>query len=318
MQSRFLFLTSFLLCIGLSAPSSAKRSRGKAADPPAASASEEDTPSERASRRRAPVPCPLNARALEGDPGDTRTVLCPADCAGPLVWGTDIYADDSSICAAARHAGVIDGSSDAEVTIEFLPGQKGYQGSTQHGITSFHWGTWPRSFSVHAASGVERGAALRMRSAQASDIIEEDTETREGSSSSVAESGTPFAALTAPASSARAASAARTDSSAKKRNQAVDCSLRGDELPGEIGTRRILRCPSSCNTESVWGVGPYTDDSSVCAAAIHAGAIPMHEGGLVRVITEGPIKNAKASTANGVKSQAWRYWPRSFRIEAVR
>lgn len=250
-------------------------------------ASSRDAETPRTARRAQTIPCPMNARGLEGDPGDTHTVRCPAGCKGPLVWGSDIYADDSSICVAARHAGAYDGEQPATITIEFLPGQKGYKGSTQHGVTSFHWGTWPRSFRIQ---GPEDNSSDAPEQRAATPMI----------------AAAPAQAQTPPPSKAKG-----------RTNQAVDCSLRGDELPGDVGTQRTIRCPSGCNTESVWGEGPYTDDSSVCAAAIHAGAIPEDEGGLVRVHTEGPLRNAKASKAHGIQTQAWRFWPRSFRIEAV-
>lgn len=248
----------------------------------------QDTSRKTSPRRTQTVPCPTNARAITADPGDTHRVRCPANCKGPLVWGSDIYADDSAICVAARHAGAYDGSQDTTITIEFLPGQKGYRGSTQNGITTFHWGTWPRSFRVQTQDD-DSASSLRARHAATPMVA------------------APAQAETPPPSKAEG-----------RRNQAVDCSLRGDELPGEVGARRTIRCPSGCNDESVWGEGPYTDDSSVCAAAIHAGAIPEDEGGLVRVHTEGPLRNAKANKAHGIQTQAWRFWPRSFRIEAVR
>jgi len=296
MHRRFPLLLGIFLCAMFSVSAQAK---SKKADREASSADEaaaEDDANQPATiARHAPVPCPMSARALEGNPGDTQVILCPAQCMGPLVWGTDVYADDSAICVAARHAGVYDGEEDTFVLLEFLPGQKGYRGSEKHGITTHHWGTWPRSFAVHALNAGTSARSMRSRSA-----AEDQPQV----------AAAPFGI--------RAASAPVEEDNKVGRNQAVDCSLRGDELPGNVGTRHTIRCPSGCNTESVWGSGPYTDDSSVCAAAIHAGAIPLNEGGLVRVVKEGPLKNAKASAAHGVESQAWRYWPRSFRVEKPR
>lgn len=296
MHRRTIVLLSFFVCavFSFSAHAKSKKSKRVAADTEETNAVQQDKTAGPV-RRQVPVPCPMSARALEGNPGDTQVILCPAQCMGPLVWGTDVYADDSAICVAARHAGVYDGEEDTFVLLEFLPGQKGYRGSEKHGITTHHWGTWPRSFAVHALNAGTSARSMRSRSA-----AEDQPQV----------AAAPFGI--------RAASAPVEEDNKVGRNQAVDCSLRGDELPGNVGTRHTIRCPSGCNTERVWGSGPYTDDSSVCAAAIHAGAIPLNEGGLVRVVKEGPLKNAKASAAHGVESQAWRYWPRSFRVEKPR
>lgn len=294
MHHRHVSLLALLLCVVFSSSVHAKSKKHKrASDNAPQNADERQEEATSVPRREIPVPCPLNARGLVGNPGDTQIIVCPAQCSGPMVWGTDVYADDSSICVAARHAGAYDGQQATQVMIEFLPGQKGYRGSEQNGITTYHWGTWPRSFAVHAVRAGQGARSFRQRSA------DDDPEI----------AAAPFAIATA--------APADDESPTVGRNQAVDCSLRGDELPGDVGARRTVRCPAACQGESVWGSGPYTDDSSVCAAAIHAGALPLNEGGLIRVIKEGPLKNAKASKAHGIESHSWRYWPRSFRIEAA-
>ena len=73
---------------------------------------------------------------------------------GPLgaVWGTDIYTDDSSICTAAVHAGLIDRAIGGTVVFEILPGQSSYAGSTRYGVTSMSFGAWPGSFGIREAT----------------------------------------------------------------------------------------------------------------------------------------------------------------------
>jgi len=67
----------------------------------------------------------------------------------PLVWGTDVYSDDSSICAAAVHAGVIDDGEGATVVIEIRPGEDDYEGSSRNGVDSLDWNIpWDGSFVV--------------------------------------------------------------------------------------------------------------------------------------------------------------------------
>jgi hypothetical protein len=68
----------------------------------------------------------------------------PADQTG-TVWGTDIYTDDSSICEAAVHAGVI-GRDGGTVHYERLGAQQSFRGSVRNGVSSSEYGPWPGSF----------------------------------------------------------------------------------------------------------------------------------------------------------------------------
>ena len=66
-----------------------------------------------------------------------------------LVWGTDIYSDDSFVCWAAVHAGALKVGEPATVIIEILPGQSSYRGSERNGVVSMDWNTpWGGSFRV--------------------------------------------------------------------------------------------------------------------------------------------------------------------------
>jgi hypothetical protein len=68
----------------------------------------------------------------------------------------------------------------------------------------------------------------------------------------------------------------------------------------------------------VWGTGTYTDDSSIGAAAVHAGVLKPGERGLVRVtLVPGQAKYA-GSLQNGIESSEYAAWPGSFRVERAR
>ncbi len=68
-------------------------------------------------------------------------------------WGTDIYTDDSSICQAATHAGIIT-ESGGLVIIKILPGKASYTGTFRHGVQTQDWGNWYGSFIfVNQGSG---------------------------------------------------------------------------------------------------------------------------------------------------------------------
>lgn len=73
-----------------------------------------------------------------------RFVCPPADQTGN-VWGTDVYTDDSSICEAAVHAGVI-GRDGGTVHYERLGAQESFQGSVRNGVSSLDYAAWPGSF----------------------------------------------------------------------------------------------------------------------------------------------------------------------------
>lgn len=80
-----------------------------------------------------------------------------------------------------------------------------------------------------------------------------------------------------------------------------------------IAPGQVLTC--SCTPQqyggSVWGTGRYTTDSSVCGAALHAGAIPA-TGGTVTVRTAGGCGGFDGTTSNGIKSRRWGAYKRTF------
>ncbi|KAF4077177.1 hypothetical protein AMELA_G00205040 [Ameiurus melas] len=80
---------------------------------------------------------------------DRLTVHCPAGCANGdySVFGTITYRGDSTICAAAIHAGVILNEMGGDCTILKAPGQNFYSGSSRNGITSKQYsGTYSVSY----------------------------------------------------------------------------------------------------------------------------------------------------------------------------
>jgi hypothetical protein len=89
--------------------------------------------------------CPGNAAGLRGT-GNVLTCWCtPAATQGGSVWGSKVYTDDSAICRAALHAGVISGAG-GTVTIRSLAGMSSYAPSTSNGVTSSDYGVWPGSY----------------------------------------------------------------------------------------------------------------------------------------------------------------------------
>ncbi len=94
-----------------------------------------------------PITWGTNAVGFRGKNGERFTFSCPANGSiGGSAWGTDSYTDDSSICTAAVHAGLISFVSGGVVTIEIRPGLSSYLGTPRNGITTGSWGGWGGTF----------------------------------------------------------------------------------------------------------------------------------------------------------------------------
>lgn len=72
---------------------------------------------------------------------------CPAGGTLDTIWGTEIYTDDSSVCTAAVHVGLITVDDGGKVTIEIGPGQDSYDAAEANGVTSIYYGAWDGSFT---------------------------------------------------------------------------------------------------------------------------------------------------------------------------
>jgi hypothetical protein len=83
---------------------------------------------------------------LRGKNGQHFSYNCPPKGNATGIWGTDIYTDDSYLCVAAVHAGLITFQNGGPVTIEILPGQPSYTGSARNGVTSSPYNAFPGSY----------------------------------------------------------------------------------------------------------------------------------------------------------------------------
>ncbi|MCU0463833.1 MAG: LCCL domain-containing protein [Anaerolineae bacterium] len=80
----------------------------------------------------------------------------------------------------------------------------------------------------------------------------------------------------------------------------------------------VVSCPICAGDEgSVWGTDIYTDDSSVCLAAAHAGSISLEVGGLVLVSMSEGLESYTGSEANGITSSDYGTWGNSFSTAPV-
>jgi LCCL domain len=117
------------------------------------------------------------------------------------------------------------------------------------------------------------------------------------------------AASTASASPSAAGPAATSSSDA----EAVDAwRTTVADHRGANGEQFDYDCPAGGQPANVWGTDVYTDDSSVCTAAVHAGAITVEEGGTVVVEIRPGEEEYEASSRNGIDSLAYGPWGGSF------
>jgi len=84
--------------------------------------------------------------------------------------------------------------------------------------------------------------------------------------------------------------------------------LYGRGAVGDVVTQRVTGTVDG----TVWGEGPYTDDSSIATAAVHAGILKAGQTGWVSMkIVEGQSSYA-SGTRNGVSTYSYGSWSRSF------
>jgi hypothetical protein len=194
------------------------------------------------------------AAAYRGQNGAHYVYTCPIYGVAASIWGTDIYTDDSSVCTAAVHAGLITLAGGGSVTIEIRPGQAAYTGSTRNRITSSSYPSWQGSFVLVGATRGDPGV------------------------------GTGGSDWNADAAAFRTF----------------------------VGARFAYTCPAGGTPDTVWGTDIYTDDSSVCTAAVHVGVIRTATGGTVTIEMRDGQQAYTGSTRNGVTSQSYGEWGGSF------
>lgn len=88
------------------------------------------------------------AKAFRPQVGKVATFVCPSDLKlDSEIWGTDVYLDESPICAAAAHAGVLTRGTSGQVTIVMGAGAQSFQSTQRNGVTSLSYGPWSSTYS---------------------------------------------------------------------------------------------------------------------------------------------------------------------------
>jgi len=223
-------------------------------------------------RHRGTVTWSTSAARYRSQVGKRFTFRCPPNGIARSVWGSGPYTDDSSVCTAAVHAGLIRRGPGGRVTVEIVAGQGRYKASERNGIRTSSYGSYPGSFVFPAAP--------------------------------------PAAAAVAGAAKARPASGSPGGSRSIRANWATNPSAHR----GRNGERFVYLCPPRGRRGSLWGSNPYTSDSSVCTAAVHAGVITFKGGGRVEIEMAPGRSRYAGSRRHGVNAGAWAAYPSSFKV----
>ena len=97
----------------------------------------------------------------------------------------------------------------------------------------------------------------------------------------------------------------------------VTCEQRFNQFtPPPDAAGVAIQCPAACTSGPVYGADMYTADSKVCAAAVHAGAIPA-AGGTARVKPAPGQQSYSGTERNGVKTSSWGSYGASFTVEKL-
>lgn len=101
--------------------------------------------------------CPTNATNYRGS-GRTIRCTCTGGAArSGTVWGTDIYTDDSKICRAAVHAGIIN-QDGGEVKLTMSGGRSSYSASSRNDVSTKSFGKWHGSYQFSRRSSSSSSA----------------------------------------------------------------------------------------------------------------------------------------------------------------
>lgn len=81
-----------------------------------------------------------------------------------------------------------------------------------------------------------------------------------------------------------------------------------------MNMRFTIQCPAGGTPRTVWGTTFYTDDSSICTAAVHRGAITLESGGPVTYEIAPAQDSYEGSTQNGITTLDYGPWGGTFVI----
>lgn len=82
----------------------------------------------------------------------------------------------------------------------------------------------------------------------------------------------------------------------------------------QTGQQITVSCPANGTANTVWGTDIYSDDSSICTAALHSGRVTLQAGGVVTIQIAPGAPSYTPTSRNGVETRPWGAWSGSFTI----
>lgn len=224
------------------------------------------------------------------NPGERHAVHCPARTVDPTVWGTDSYTTDSSVCVAALHAGKIT-TAGGNVVYELRDGLPAYAGSVRNGVITQSWPAYTCSFEFTTkacAPGMARCQGV------CSDLQSDSNHC------------------------SRCEHACAAGESCRKGtcSPGIDATWGSNATAFPCSGTRVIVCPprGTSPATTVWGTDVYTNDSSICLAAVHAGALTV-VGGTTTIEMLPGLPAYTGSTRRGVVTNSWGAWSCSYRFK---
>jgi hypothetical protein len=88
------------------------------------------------------------------------------------------------------------------------------------------------------------------------------------------------------------------------------------QLSDPLGATFYFRVKGQIDGQ-VWGTDIYTGDSTLAAAAVHAGLVKPDESAVIKVTVVPPLTNYKGSLCNGVTSHDFGRFGTAYRLSPV-
>lgn len=199
--------------------------------------------------------------------------------AGGTVWGSGPYTGDSSVPTAAVHAGLVKVGEEGVVRFVFIAPPRQFRGSRANGVQTLPYGPYPQAFRL------EKVAKPYPANEKIVSVSEASAELRKKSNGGLqpyVPSAPPVPPVPSPTQRA-----------------------------GDGVTKFRVRLVGTL-TGTVWGSGPYTGDSQITTAAVHAGLVRPGKQAIVVLEFVAPPARFSGSTKNGVTALPYDEWPKAF------
>ncbi len=202
------------------------------------------------------------------------------------------YDDSQSFCLMDGTALTVEGEQETVVKPQFSPARKS---------RLFLWAAL--TGLVILIGGVSVGGYLIYKLRRTNVDTAENTPTKASVSPTPTNSATPKSAPTEKTTS--------TDEDAEDVTP-IAWNTSAVAFKNDIGSTYKFRCPEIGEEHSIWGSDVYTQDSSICTAAVHAGLFSLEDGGIVTIEFRPGRATYGSTVRNGIKSNPYGEYERSF------